>query len=157
MTIECPFCGYPADMWEIDSHIEGCDEREAVRSLLGEQQMKLPESVTKGRTQKGFTFLKVRNLTKGKETIATIIDFGEADKNMPYSDYLIDIMIGRTRFTHGFRTKSEDLQALSIAYGDETSLWKGKEVILTVGEFQNAAGKVSDIVVMQPTKVSKKK
>jgi hypothetical protein len=148
--IECPFCGFACTNEEINFHLVQCDEALAVKSMLGADKVKLPDSVTKGRTQKGFTFLKVRNLTKGKETIATILDFGEADKNMPYSDYLIDISIGKIRFTHGFRTKSEDLQAIASAYGDETNTWKGKEVVCTVGQFENAAGKISDIVVMRP-------
>lgn len=151
--IECMFCGFRTDEWEIDAHLAECEEAQGVKSLLGENfKMKLPEAITKGRAKKGYTFLKVRNLTKGKETIGKVIDFGEADKNMPYSDYLMDIEIGRTRFTQGFRTHSEDLQAIAKAWGDETNDWKGREVILTVGEFENASGKISDIVVVRPQK-----
>ena len=154
--IECPFCGFRSDDWEIDAHLSECEEALELKSILGEN-MRLPETVVKGRTTKGYTFLKVRNLTKGKETTATILNFGEADKNMPFSDYLIDIQIGKTRFTHGFRTHSEDLQAIAKAYGEETNDWTGKEVSLTVGEYTNNEGKTSDIIVMRPVKSAKRK
>jgi hypothetical protein len=156
-VIECPFCGFRTDEWDIDSHLSECEEAKAVQSIIGKENMRLPETVVKGRSTKGYTFLKVRNLTKGKDTLATIVGFGEADKGMPYSDYLIDIQIGKTRFTHGFRTHSEDLQAIAKAYGEETSDWNGKEVVLTVGEYTNAEGKVSDIVVMRPNKSKRSK
>jgi hypothetical protein len=161
--LACAFCGErKPDFASLSLHVRTeCPGGMGLVVKSNEQEesdeMKLPENVMNGRTAKGHDFLRVKHLEKGKDTLATIVDFGEASVKMPYSDYALDLQIGKRVYTQGFRSFSEDLQALGKAYGDETNDWKGKQVILRVGDYENSEGKTSEIVVVRPATAKRSK
>ena len=77
-------------------------------------------------------FLKAADIP-AKGTTARIIGFREAPKSMEYSDFLLDLTIGKKEFTWGLRTKTVSLNMLIDELGTRTEKWTGKTIKLVRG------------------------
>lgn len=74
-------------------------------------------------------FIKSKDVAANGST-AKIIDFREAPKQMEYSDFLMDIVVGKKEFTWGLRSKSVTLNMLIDELGKRTEKWVGKTIKL---------------------------
>lgn len=82
---------------------------------------------------KSRPFLKAKDIP-AKGATAKIIDFREAPKQFEYSDFLMDVAVGKKEFTWGLRSKSVTLNMLIEALGKRTEKWIGKTVkLVTAG------------------------
>jgi hypothetical protein len=83
-------------------------------------------------TRKSFKsrpFLKAKDIPE-KGADYTISDFREAPKNMPYSDFLMDVRNGKQEYTVGLRSESVLLDMLIDQLGTKSEKWTGKKVHL---------------------------
>lgn len=85
-----------------------------------------------GKKYKQRPFLKATDIA-AKGSTAKILDFREAPKQIEYSDFLCDIVIGKKEFTWGLRSKSVTLNMLIDSLGKRTEKWTGKTVKLIRG------------------------
>lgn len=74
-------------------------------------------------------FLKAKDVAANGSQ-AKILDFREAPKQMEYSDFLMDVALGKREFTWGLRSKSVTLNMLIDELGKRTEKWVGKTVKL---------------------------
>lgn len=149
--IECIFCGLLCDMWEIDSHIKQCSEGVAVSQIIGENNMLLDRSVIEQGPVTSHPFIKARNIS-GKSVDAKVVAFRKADASMPYSDYLLDMQIGKTTFSLGLRERGEDMIRLANSFGLDTDRWIGKTITCYKEDFTSTKGRKSEIVRVTATK-----
>lgn len=85
-----------------------------------------------GKKFKQRPFLKAEHVA-AKGSVAKIVDFRDAPKQMEYSDFLVDLTIGKKEYTWGLRSKSITLNMLIDALGKRTEKWIGKTVKLVRG------------------------
>jgi hypothetical protein len=85
-----------------------------------------------GKGYKRRDFLKATHVP-AKGCSARIIDFREAPKSMEYSDFLLDLAIGKKEYTWGLRTKTITLNMLIDTLGKRTEKWAGKTIKLVRG------------------------
>ena len=85
-----------------------------------------------GGSAKRTPFLKAKDIP-AKGTSAKIVGFREAPKSMEYSDFLLDITIGKKEFTWGLRSKTVSLNMLIDELGKRTEKWTGKTIKLVRG------------------------
>lgn len=143
----CPFCGFPTNDLEVDDHLADCPEALALKSMLGERfTMQLNPNILKQGAVANHSFVRVNHLGPGGKCVSKVVAVRQADASMQYSDFLIDLQIGRNTFTLGLRERNEDFIALARKFGLDTDRWHGKTVTLYKGEYQNSEGKKSDIV-----------
>ena len=82
-----------------------------------------------GSKYKRRPFLKAKDIA-AKGSTAKVIDFREAPKQMEYSDFLMDVSIGKKEYTWGLRSKSVTLNMLIDELGKRTEKWIGKTIKL---------------------------
>jgi hypothetical protein len=85
-----------------------------------------------GAGYKRLPFLKSSDIA-AKGSKAKVLDFREAPKQMQYSDFLMDVAIGKKEFTVGLRSESVLLDMLIDALGTRTEKWAGKTIDLVRG------------------------
>jgi hypothetical protein len=150
LQFDCPFCGLHTDEWHIDLHLSECEEAVKLKLMLGERFiMKLDASVVSRGPVATHQFLRARNIPSGRAE-ATIVAFRQADASMPYSDYLLDVQLGKTIFTQGLRERNEDFIRLAKKFGLDTDAWIKKTVVVFTEKYINASGTKSDIVRVSP-------
>lgn len=78
-------------------------------------------------------FLTAKDIP-AKGTNAKVRDFRVKPKNMGgFSDFLLDVSIGKKEYTWGLRSKSVTLNMLIDSMGKKTEKWAGKSVKLVRG------------------------
>jgi hypothetical protein len=85
-----------------------------------------------GKGYKRRDFLKAAHVPK-KGCNAKILEFREAPKSMEYSDFLLDLSIGKKEYTWGLKSKTVTLNMLIDALGKRTEKWTGKTIKLVHG------------------------
>jgi len=83
-------------------------------------------------TRKSFKsrpFLKAKDIPE-KGGDYTILDLRQAPKNMPYSDFLMDVRNGKQEHTLGLRSESVLLDMLIDQLGTKSEKWIGQKVHL---------------------------
>jgi hypothetical protein len=77
-------------------------------------------------------FLKAKDIP-AKGCTAKIIEFREAPKSAEYSDFFMDLSIGKKEYVWGLKSKSVTLNMLIDELGKRTEKWTGKTVKLVRG------------------------
>lgn len=111
------------------------------------------KSNSKGDDNGGFTsrkFLKGTDLPRGGKIVkARVDDFRDAPRNMKYSQYLLDITIGKTQFTIGIKDDNDTkLERAISVLGPKTDRWKGKTLQLHNDIWDSPTGKVSVVRIV---------
>jgi hypothetical protein len=124
--IECPRCG--------KSHGYCSELQKAANepSTLGRTGQVMDLTTHRSQDTKSFKsrpFLKPANIPE-KGGDYTIEDFRQAPKNMPYSDFLMDVRNGKQEYSVGLRSDSVLLDMLIDQLGTESEKWIGKKVHL---------------------------
>lgn len=122
----CPHCGRSVmcgDIHNSVSPITGDDKTMDMSSHYDK------EAKSGGGKFKRRPFLKSTDIASNGST-AKVLDFREAPKQMEYSDFLMDVSIGKKEFTWGLRSKSVTLNMLVDELGKRTEKWIGKTVKL---------------------------
>jgi hypothetical protein len=128
--IECPRCG------KFHGYCSELQKAASESSPLGRtgRVMNLTAHHSKG-TRKSFKsrpFLNSKAIPdKGADY--SILNFREAPKNMPYSDFLMDVRNGKQEYTVGLRSESVLLDMLMDQLGTKSEKWIGKKVHLIKG------------------------
>lgn len=84
----------------------------------------------------GYTrrdFLKADDIPTKGGLKATVIEFREAPKGMPYSDFLLDIKTSDGEYTVGLRSKSVLLDMLIEKLGPQTDKWDKAKITFVRG------------------------
>jgi hypothetical protein len=133
-----------------NKHHGYCSELTAIESdRQGEGKMDMSSHYDKdgksggGKGYKRRDFLKAIHLP-AKGCTARIIDFREAPKSMEFSDFLLDLAIGKKEYTWGLKSKTIALNMLIDTLGKRTEKWTGKSIKLVhggpKGQYVNVAG-----------------
>jgi hypothetical protein len=130
----CEQCrGVPYWQWVSDKVFEqpGYQERKTARE---ENTMDLKAHRSTKTTGKYVQrpFLKAKDIP-AKGCTAKVIEMREAPKQMEYSDFLLDLTIGKKEYTWGLRSQSMSLDQLIDTLGTKTEKWAGKSVKLVRG------------------------
>jgi hypothetical protein len=126
-AVACKACG---------KHHGYCSELAAIQT--GETTMDMSSHYDKdgksggGKGYKRRDFLKAEHIP-AKGTSAKILDFREAPKSMEFSDFLLDLAIGKKEYTWGLKSKTITLNMLIDALGKRTEKWAGKTIKLVHG------------------------
>src|SRR5262245_23743345 len=123
--IECPRCG------KFHGYCSELQKAASEPTTLGTRrrymQLKSHRSKDTRKSFKSRPFLKPTTIPdKGADY--TISEFREAPKNMPYSDFLMDVRNGNQEYTVGLRSESVLLDMLIDQLGTESEKWVGKKV-----------------------------
>ena len=78
---------------------------------------------------KSRPFLKAKDIPEEGGDY-TVLEFRQAPKNMPYSDFLMDVRNGNQEYTVGLRSESVLLDMLIDQLGTKSENWIGKKVHL---------------------------
>lgn len=81
------------------------------------------------KSSKSQPFLKAANIPENGGDY-TIVEFRQAPKNIPYSDFLMDVRNGKQEYTVGLKSESVLLDMLIDQLGTESEKWTGKKVHL---------------------------
>jgi|SRR6266849_4300302 len=127
----------PANIWELCSEVKS---RIAAITQYAKENSAMDLSTHYdndgkaggGKGYKRRDFLKAQHVPKSGCN-AKILEFREAPKSMEYSDFLLDIAIGKNEYTWGLRSKSVTLNMLIDALGKRTEKWAGKTIKLVLG------------------------
>src|SRR5712664_1355844 len=153
--LACYFCRAPFnDFAALAKHVRNdCINNPAPKIYTMEEiKMILDSNIAKQGPITSHTFLKARHIN-GKSCDAEIIAFRQADSTMPYSDYLLDVKIGKAKFTQGLRERGEDMIRLVKMFGLDTDKWIGKTVSCYKETYHSdSSGKDSLIVRVEPIK-----
>jgi hypothetical protein len=140
--VECATCGkfhgYCRELVDVTR------EADTLKELIRDAGIKRGKMVDLGshyddeRKSGGKGGFKNRPFMKAKDIPAKggkckVIDFRVAPKQMEYSDFLLDVTMGKKEFTIGLRSKSVLLNMLIDSMGKKTDKWVGRTVTLVRG------------------------
>ena len=140
----CPDTGTDEDVQTIQNLPEDTDRdvrifwyvHNAVKSITEgvKEQMDLKSHRSKktGGKFKQRPFLKAEHIP-AKGCSARVIELREAPKQMEFSDFLLDLLIGKKEFTWGLRSESVALDMLIDTLGAKSEKWAGKTIKLVHG------------------------
>lgn len=123
----CPHCGRAAICCDVPLDKSATPTQEDAVMDMNAHYDK--DAKSGGGKFKRRPFIKSKDVAANGST-AKILDFREAPKAMEYSDFLMDITIGKKEFTWGLRSKSVTLNMLIDELGKRTEKWIGKSIKL---------------------------
>lgn len=69
-------------------------------------------------------FLQADDLKEGEQSIE-VLGVRKADENMEYSDYLLDVKVGKRTYVIGLKLDTSTYEILLKKFGPEEAKWKG--------------------------------